>query len=1283
MNQFKTVIAFLLLAATPLMAADKRISELPALTNAGLATDDLFLIQDISAGTLGTKKISVSELDLRYSSALIGGSTPAAVGAATVLTNGSTSADTPSTIPRRDSASNFGLSAITFTQVATQACPSAGTNKVYGKNDGSLYIQDSACVETKIGANGGINNLTGDVTASGIGTVAATVAAVGGSTAANVHAAELLANAATAANTTGAILKRDGSGQVAATTFTGALTGNATTAGTATALASNPTDCGSNTFATTIDASGNLTCAAVGDAALSTSYLKADGSRGLSANWNAGAHDITATTFIGALTGNASTATSAGSATSFSGSLVGDVTGTQGATVVSTVAASTAANVHAAELLANAATAANTASAILKRDGSGQVAATTFTGALAGNATTATTAASTTSFSGNLVGDVTGTQSATVVSTVAASTAANVHAAELLANAATSANTASAIVKRDGSGNFTAGTITGNLTGNASGTAATITGSLTGDVTSTAMATTIAANAVTNAKAAQMATATFKGRTTAGTGNAEDMTATQATAMLNGMVGDTGSGGTKGLAPAPAAGDATRALSGAGTYIDTGNPNVLTDPNCEVATGPGWASYARATHVIATASAGNLVTDTAHGLLANTVVSVSVNVATGLGVGNYYIINPTTNTYQLATTPNGSAVTLTNGGSGQIVIGLPTDGAATGSPTVTFTRSVTSPIDGVASCVFTKTAVNSMGQGASRTFTIPNKLQGQFVEVSFDHHLSSGTYAPGSNNGDSDILAFIYGPTDGTPVLTPLSDSQLIPSAAQGRFQGRFQTASSGNAYRLILHSANSNAAAYTVQFDGFLVKKSEQIFGMAGSDWTPYTLSIGATTTAPTFGTITVNNAEWRRVGDSMEIQYSFVQTSGGSAGTGVYLFPLPTGYAIDTTKFDTTTSAATMSPIVGSGQAGNTNALDAGTVYMGQVGVRTSTNLYMTLKADGANTNMGFSAANAGFFSGAAHVNFFARVPIAGWTSQAPTQNSQTFKISTYLANGTRVTSLPMALGQYRSQLRNAGAATYTDTNGTPTALPNTADGIKLYGGVGFGSADTSNQPSRYEIFVGKNKPNVSVQFSASAGKTGYVNNGIFTLGTNSWGSPWSYDPTTGVVIVYVGIDGTATTSEFCGKSEAGANLSSLYFDITVSENALAVQSGAPVYLQYTGNGGTSVTGGATDITWSNKIVDSHSAWNGTAFQAPRSGMYRISGAAKVTVASTDNIQAYVGGVQRIVVSGDGSAGAHGIAGDIYLNIGELLTFRIDSTRTLSNSAVLHVITITSQGN
>ncbi len=58
---------------------------------------------------------------------------------------------------------------------------------------------------------------------------------------------------------------------------------------------------------------------------------------------------------------------------------------------------------------------------------------------------------------------------------------------------------------------------------------------LTGDVTATgpgSAAATIANGAVTNAKHADMATQTFKGRTTAGTGAPEDLTITQAQTLL-------------------------------------------------------------------------------------------------------------------------------------------------------------------------------------------------------------------------------------------------------------------------------------------------------------------------------------------------------------------------------------------------------------------------------------------------------------------------------------------------------------------------------------------------------------------------------------------------------------------------------------------------------------------------------------------------------------------------------------------------------------------------------
>jgi microcystin-dependent protein len=125
-------------------------------------------------------------------------------------------------------------------------------------------------------------------------------------------------------------------------------------------------------------------------------------------------------------------------------------------------------------------------------------------------------------------------------------------------------------------------TVTGNLIvngnttlGNAGADTMSVvaTGTFTGNQTFNGTATftstvTVPDASFTNAKLATVATATIKGRVTAATGAVEDLTGTQATTLLSAVVGDSGSGGTKGLVPAPAAGDtaAARFLSAAGTF---------------------------------------------------------------------------------------------------------------------------------------------------------------------------------------------------------------------------------------------------------------------------------------------------------------------------------------------------------------------------------------------------------------------------------------------------------------------------------------------------------------------------------------------------------------------------------------------------------------------------------------------------------------------------------------------------------------------------------------------
>lgn len=173
----------------------------------------------------------------------------------------------------------------------------------------------------------------------------------------------------------------------------------------------------------------------------------------------------------------------------------------------------------------------------------------------------------------------------------------------------------------------------------------------------------IAAGSVTLARMANIATASFIGRTTAGTGVPEALTATQATAMLNAFTGDSGSGGLKGLVPAPAAGDAaaSKFLKADGTWaaVAGGGGGTVTTISVVTANGAsGSVSNPTTTPAItlsfATQSAGDNTTNVATTAFVTTAIN---NAIAG--------VNPAV-AVQAATTAAGdtSGLTYNNGASG-------------------------------------------------------------------------------------------------------------------------------------------------------------------------------------------------------------------------------------------------------------------------------------------------------------------------------------------------------------------------------------------------------------------------------------------------------------------------------------------------------------------------------------------------------------------------------------------------------------------------------------------
>lgn len=59
--------------------------------------------------------------------------------------------------------------------------------------------------------------------------------------------------------------------------------------------------------------------------------------------------------------------------------------------------------------------------------------------------------------------------------------------------------------------------------------------------------------------------------------------------------------------------------------------------------------------------------------------------------------------------------------------------------------------------------------------------------------------------------------------------------------------------------------------------------------------LVIGGSITAPTPGTIDISKYTWSILADKLIIQCHWKQSTSGSNGSGVYLFPLPPGFTIN----------------------------------------------------------------------------------------------------------------------------------------------------------------------------------------------------------------------------------------------------------------------------------------------------------------------------------------------------------------------------------------------------
>jgi hypothetical protein len=692
-------------------------------------------------------------------------------------------------------------------------------------------------------------------------------------------------------------------------------------------------------------------------------------------------------------------------------------------------------------------------------------------------------------------------------------------------------------------------------------------------------------------------------------------------------------------------------------YISNGK---ATDSGSSGLTGTtGWSTYAES-DAVTFQDTGDTVTLNSHGLQNGNIVSfTSITSTTGITANTtYYVVNAAANTFQVASTSGGSALPLTTNGSGTMVRFVPKL-ASGGSPSVTFVRDTTSPLRGVADFNFVKDAANRMGQGVEYDFTIDNADLAKVLTITFDYEVVSGTYA------DGDIDIFIIQDPSGTPVVIQPTGYVLQSGTVGTKLKAiaTFQTSNSATSYRLSLHVSSTSTSAYTLAIDNVVVGPQTVQYGAPVTDWQDYTPTITASTTNPTIGNSTLAG-KWRRVGDSMQVQVTWILGSTGASGTGSYNFSLPSGFSVDTAKVSGGTTAA-------QNVLGQAFRNDAGTAfYTGNIYYQTATTVRVLSTADWSSTFPHAFGTNDSMA-----LEFM--VPILGWSSTVQMSNDTDTRVvaARYINNTTSTTSTTVPFN-FATKVLDTHNAVTTGGNWRFTAP---VPGIYRISATVFGS--TQNSCNIY-----KNGASAATLFSINGT---YVLSGSTLLELNSGD--------------YIDLRTSASMTVGTGSP----------YEIAIERlsGPSAIAASETVACEYNTGAGGSVAN-LTDsvfIDFGTKISDTHGAVTGAGsgnnttatntwrFVAPISGRYQINAVMAVSLTSGVNYQifasAYVNGVRKIIgtrLSGNtwGTLSvAPSINGVLQLNAGDYLSIGLyqesGANRNLQNVAVSNNVSIVRVGN
>lgn len=500
----------------------------------------------------------------------------------------------------------------------------------------------------------------------------------------------------------------------------------------------------------------------------------------------------------------------------------------------------------------------------------------------------------------------------------------------------------------------------------------------------------------------------------------------------------------------------------------------------------------------------------------------------------------------------------------------PVDGTG-GSPTVTTSVTTTNPLTLTKSYLLTKPASNTQGQGWSvLTSALDKSYRGKPVKVGADLIVNSGTFVAGANGSspvDGDAIITFYDITN-SKIVEPSNIKVFSNSSTVSfNYESTIQFDTNCAAFRMIVHCASTSALAYELMVDNVTVSPSVYVFGSPVTDWQSYVPTFTG------FGTVTLAEAFWRRVGDSIQIR------GRGTLGTTTAVaakVSFPSGYIVDPLK-------STIQSVHG-GELLNNSTSTQFTVLVApsDTGILFSANNL----SSSLGTAIGSSGAAVGWDSGL--------IPIQGLSSSVQMSDSADTRIVDFVGTGT---------GSTQSLTANVTDILLTTSKDSHAAWTGSAYRITSAGDYtvsGFLYSATSN----FAVLPYINAASSNKYLLASATNLG--GGGSVILTNLKAGDLITFRANTSVTL----------------PADTAQNIS-----ISKLSGTSAIAATEEISCRYINNAGTSIANtGDNNVPFATRDFDSHFSFNGTVFTCVAAG--RFEAKASLNFASA----AYVAGNRAI---------------------------------------------------